>query len=155
MVTGPIGGVGEETVKVAPGGAHCMMRIAFWDNTLAIYWKGENIWMKEVEPRRMLMEMQRPASSVLVTAGRGKTFFDRITIQRDIYYTTDGGNQFAAMSKGAYGLFCNLHDGQYFFFGDNSPSSRDSRFWGAIDRSALVGRAWFVFWPPNRVRWVR
>jgi len=155
VVTGPIGGVGEETLKVTPEGGRYVMKMAFWDDTLAVYWKGQNIWIKEIEPKRTLMEMPKPASSVLVTAGRGKTSFDRITIQRDIYYTTDGGNQFAAMSKGAYGLFCNIQDGQYFFLGDNSPSSRDSRFWGAINRPALVGRAWFVFWPLNRVRWVR
>jgi len=40
----------------------------------------------------------------------------------------------------------------YFMLGDNSRFSQDSRFFGAVPRRNLVGRAWFVFWPFNR-RW--
>lgn len=40
----------------------------------------------------------------------------------------------------------------YFMLGDNSAFSLDSRFFGAVPRRNLVGRAWFVFWPFTR-RW--
>ena len=42
----------------------------------------------------------------------------------------------------------------YFMLGDNSRFSLDSRFFGAVPRRNLVGRAWVVFWPFNR-RWGR
>jgi signal peptidase I len=35
----------------------------------------------------------------------------------------------------------------WLVFGDNSTSSLDSRFWGPVPRSAIVGRAVFVYWP--------
>jgi len=40
----------------------------------------------------------------------------------------------------------------YFMMGDNSKFSLDSRFFGAVPRRNLVGRAWIVFWPFSR-RW--
>ena len=42
----------------------------------------------------------------------------------------------------------------YFMLGDNSRFSLDSRFFGAVPRRNLVGRAWVVFWPFTR-RWGR
>ena len=38
----------------------------------------------------------------------------------------------------------------FFVLGDNRPSSLDSRFIGAIQRSAIVGRAWIRGWPFDR-----
>ncbi len=40
----------------------------------------------------------------------------------------------------------------YFMLGDNSQFSLDSRFFGAVPRRNLVGRAWVVFWPFSH-RW--
>jgi signal peptidase I len=35
----------------------------------------------------------------------------------------------------------------YWAMGDNSPYSKDSRYWGGVPRQNLVGRGYFVFWP--------
>jgi len=35
---------------------------------------------------------------------------------------------------------------QYFCMGDNRDNSLDSRFWGTVPRSSIVGRAMFVYW---------
>lgn len=42
--------------------------------------------------------------------------------------------------------------GHYFMLGDNSQFSKDSRFFGAVPRRNLVGRAFITFWPFSR-RW--
>jgi len=38
-------------------------------------------------------------------------------------------------------------DGCYWAMGDNSPYSKDSRYWGGVPKQNLVGRGYFVFWP--------
>ena len=40
----------------------------------------------------------------------------------------------------------------YWAMGDNSPHSKDSRYWGGVPRQNLVGRGGFVFWPFTK-RW--
>lgn len=42
-----------------------------------------------------------------------------------------------------------LGDNQYFVAGDNRPHSSDSRVWGPIDKSMIVGKAFFRYWPPE------
>jgi signal peptidase I len=39
----------------------------------------------------------------------------------------------------------------YFMMGDNRGSSDDSRFWGPIPRSWIIGQAFFTYWPPDRI----
>jgi signal peptidase I len=42
-------------------------------------------------------------------------------------------------------------EGKYFFLGDNTDNSQDSRFWGYADRSDIMGKAIFIWWPPKRI----
>ena len=37
----------------------------------------------------------------------------------------------------------------YILMGDNRPHSRDSREFGPIKKEAIVGKAFFVYWPPK------
>jgi signal peptidase I len=40
--------------------------------------------------------------------------------------------------------------GRYFFMGDDRLHSCDSREWGTVPRSALIGPVLFTYWPPGR-----
>ena len=41
--------------------------------------------------------------------------------------------------------------GYYFMMGDNRDFSDDSRFWGPVPRSWIIGEAFFTYWPPDRI----
>ncbi len=41
--------------------------------------------------------------------------------------------------------------GYYFMMGDNRDGSDDSRFWGPVPRSWIIGEAFFTYWPPDRI----
>jgi signal peptidase I len=43
----------------------------------------------------------------------------------------------------------------YFVLGDNSSSSRDSRYWGFMPKKHLLGKAIFIYWPLNRIRIIK
>lgn len=56
-----------------------------------------------------------------------------------------------------------LHDGQavvvpegeYLVMGDNRPYSSDSREWGFVKKDLIIGKSFFVYWPPERMRLVK
>ena len=40
----------------------------------------------------------------------------------------------------------------YYVLGDNSASSRDSRYWGFVKRKEILGKALVIYWPLTRIR---
>jgi signal peptidase I len=45
----------------------------------------------------------------------------------------------------------NVPAGHYFMMGDNRSQSCDSREWGSVPRSDLIGPVFAVYWPPQRI----
>jgi signal peptidase I len=41
--------------------------------------------------------------------------------------------------------------GDFYMMGDNRPDSEDSRFWGPVPRSWIIGKAFLTYWPPDRI----
>ncbi len=81
----------------------------------------------------------------IVSVKGGKVFVNDNELQeaylKDIYtsggYFLDEGEEFK------------VPEGQYFTMGDNRPHSSDSRAWGPVSKSAISGKAWFIYWPPK------
>jgi len=45
--------------------------------------------------------------------------------------------------------------GNYFVLGDNSGSSKDSRYWGFVPKDNILGEAVVIYWPPQRIRIIK
>lgn len=56
---------------------------------------------------------------------------------------------------GAEGQSIIVPDDAYYVLGDNSISSRDSRYWGFMPKKYLIGKAFLIYWPITRIRLIR
>ncbi len=65
-----------------------------------------------------------------------------------IYYYNRG--EYGQMNKPTF-----IPPGYCFVMGDNSASSHDSRFWGFVKEEEIIGRAELIYWPPQRIRFIR
>jgi len=52
---------------------------------------------------------------------------------------------------GSEGQSVTIPNDAYYVLGDNSISSRDSRYWGFMPKKYLLGKAFLIYWPPNRI----
>jgi hypothetical protein len=82
------------------------------------------------------------ANGVTLRARRIGGIVERVRLYRDIHYT-ESNPQYRYAVHEPY----RIPDDGYFAMGDNSPSSLDSRAWGALRGQNLLGRAFVVFWP--------
>ena len=62
-------------------------------------------------------------------------------------YTVPCGNAGACDFRGTI----TIPKGDYYMMGDNRPNSEDSRFWGPVPKGWVIGKAFFTYWPPDRV----
>jgi len=49
------------------------------------------------------------------------------------------------------GSWARVASGHYFFLGDDRAHSCDSRTWGTVPRSSLIGPVILTYWPPTRI----
>jgi signal peptidase I len=66
-------------------------------------------------------------------------------VVKDIYYYNRG-------DYGAIGQKIKVPPNCYYVLGDNSSSSRDSRYWGFVPKKNLLGKAFLIYWPLNRIK---
>jgi signal peptidase I len=87
---------------------------------------------------------------------------ERVSI-RDDRVTVDGWPTACppAVERMRYYPYGSLHKGAeagcgdgYFVLGDDSADSLDSRFEGPVKPDEVIGRAWLVVWPPERMGFV-
>jgi signal peptidase I len=102
-----------------------------------------------IRDRRLEVKVKGSDEFVVVDGSFAKAF--------DRMYSFKGGYRGYSHESGANYLLTDtdtvtLGPDEYWLQGDNTESSQDSRFWGAVPRRNIVGRADFVYWPFTR-RW--
>jgi signal peptidase I len=80
-------------------------------------------------------------SEVRIGVAGGAAVFEDLSIDRDVYYLAS----IPGVSEVRFPY--RVPDGTYFFLGDNSSNSTDSRSWKTVPAGHMVGRAFLVFWP--------
>jgi len=104
------------------------------------------------DPKRAFIKRLIAKEGDIVEIKEGKIFinsekFEHSEIDNIYYY-----------NRGNYGLInqkVTVPKNSYYVLGDNSGSSRDSRYWGFVDDKYLIGKAFLIYWPLNRIRIIK
>ena len=75
-----------------------------------------------------------------------KVFIDGIPLEEE--YTMEAPN-YTAMSAQE------IPENEYFVLGDNRNNSNDSRNNWTVPWDNIIGKAWFTYWPPSRLKVVK
>jgi signal peptidase I len=117
--------------------------------------------VKGKQPIEVGMACPRPSSEE-----SGQTFIKRlIAVPGDTLSIKDGHPVVNGVEKTdepyinpcGTGPECNLPktitipEGYFFMMGDNRGESDDSRYWGPVPRSWIIGEAFATYWPPDRI----
>jgi signal peptidase I len=116
------------------------------------------------DPKRGEIIVFKTPPEARVRCGAGGTFVKRLiglpgerVSERDGYVYIDGkrlDEPYIAADRRDHEpprSFGRVPPDHYFFMGDNRAQSCDSRVWGSVPRSNLIGEVFFVYWPPNRI----
>lgn len=127
-------------------GERYALRFMNIDNTVLLMVNDEVIVNWEYT-RNTYMYSHEPNNIPLIGARASDVLFHKIEIARDLFYTSDVGENAVTEPR-------DIPEGHYFFLGDNSAESEDSRVFGPIADDDLVGKPFMVFYPFSRFRFL-
>ena len=153
------------------------LELWYADQQLILWRDGEKVLSAEYDlPLNELIKREAPEATprVSITVDEPCVLKD-VELDRDMYYASIplkrlGRGTIARMPNGGVKNDgpVSLSDDQFFFVGDNSPWSNDSRFWhdvdpwtdknffdgqgvmGVVPREYIVGKALFCFYPSHK-----
>jgi len=76
----------------------------------------------------------------------GKVFIDGIPLEEDEYIMEPPDEPMPAQE---------IPENEYFVLGDNRTNSNDSRNNWTVPQDNIIGKAWFTYWPPSRLKVVK
>ena len=110
--------------------------------------KDRKVYINDKELPEQMITVDIPGNSQVLSA---LPVINEAPLPKDAYYKTyhsqdqeyDHGMDFAVKTP------FTIPEGQYFMMGDSRDNSQDSRFWGTVPRSYIVGRPLYVYWSFN------
>ena len=113
-----------------------------------------------VPRKRIAAKLGRPDAKVDIVPGRvyinGKPIAEGyIAEDPDEEYPSNDTPRQWVVTDGDEREVVEIPKGRLLMMGDNRNDSNDSRFWGLLERERVMGKATFIFWPLNRMSWIR
>lgn len=110
------------------------------------------VFISPEDPKKDFVKRLIAVGGQTVEIRDGKLYIDGKVVDdpailRSIYYYNAG-------DYASEGQVINVPANSYFVLGDNSASSRDSRYWGFVPRKNVLGKVICVYWPLHRMRTV-
>jgi signal peptidase I len=115
--------------------------------------RGEVIVFKDPEARKKdLIKRCIAKEGDVVKIDHGRVMINGTVIDvppvSELYYYNRG-------DFGKEGKTIVVPEDSFYVLGDNSASSKDSRYWGFVPNKNIIGKAICIYWPVKRIRRIR
>lgn len=139
--------VTDSNAYLEPGKVH-KIEFSNVDDMLTLRLDGQVVFSHDNAGEAPVRATHNHQSGIKLGCAGSPTTFSNIEIFADVYYTD---------SPHTWGVDepLTLADDEYFFLGDNSSSSNDSRVWKSVPEDNLVGKAFFTFWPLRTIKFIK
>ena len=107
------------------------------------------VFTSTIEKKKYLVKRLIGKSGDIVEIKNGKIFINGNIVKNKKI------NKFFYYNRGEYGLEnkqIKVPENHFYVLGDNSSNSMDSRYWGFVPKSKLVGKAFLIHWPLQRIQ---
>ncbi len=142
------------------------IRFSNCDNELRLWVDGDTVEFDSLTTYDNLnntLPDESDLAPVGIASAGAKVRLSRLALFRDLYYIakalqgppSESHHQGPQNADEGYADYV-LNAEEFFALGDNSARSKDSRYWGAVARELLIGKAMFIYWPHswNKVPYV-
>jgi signal peptidase I len=144
---------------------HCAKPVAFCQGRFSDRVIADRLAYRFGEPERgqIVVFHAPPKADRCGAEDGGSTFIKRlvglpgevVSIHRGVVYIDGDRLSEPYVDPGlrgdANGMWPRIPSNRYFVLGDNRMHSCDSRVWGTVPRSSLIGPAKLTYWPPSRL----
>lgn len=100
------------------------------------------------DPKKDFIKRLIAVGEETVEINEGSIIIDGKPVEQEmiksLYYYNRG-------EYGGMGQKITVPKDSYYVLGDNSGSSRDSRYWGFVPKKYMIGKAFFRYWPPRAI----
>ncbi len=159
LVSKPSGVKADTAHRLRFANVDCRLRV--WVDDQPIHFDGKADYAPPVETAKDAAkdshstgDVDRPACVGAV----GVASVASLKVWRDTYYThTRGVSSGYTRNTGGRGDLSTYYvqPGHYLCMGDNSSQSSDGRMWGLVPERLMLGRAVFIFFPFDRLGFIR
>jgi signal peptidase I len=110
------------------------------------------VFLSPIEKKKFLIKRYIAGSGDNVEIKDGKILVNGEMLQEAPF------NKFVYFNRGDYGeeeQIITVPENSFFVMGDNSANSLDSRYWGFVPDEKIVGKAFVIHWPINRMKFFK
>jgi len=116
--------------------------------------KGEVVVFKAPnDPEKDFIKRVIAAPGDRVMVKNGSVFLNGALLNESKYLKPSVKTQSGSFLKEGMGI--TVPPQSYIVMGDNRSYSSDSREWGFVTKRDIIGKSFFVYWPPNKIGLVK
>ena len=111
------------------------------------------VFQAPIDPNKDFIKRVIALPGETISLKNGEYYVNNVVLDESSYLSPDVKTYPGAFLREGQDVL--VPKDEYFVSGDNRSNSSDSREWGFVANNVIIGKSFFVYWPPNEARLVK